>query len=95
MRRFLTTFAVTAAIAGGTFLGAGGFQAAPDTLDRTQTVGSITVNIGEMRQQVADLRRKAAQLDRLGERDAARKARAQADALQRRIDAIIAAEENN
>ncbi|MET9403200.1 hypothetical protein [Kitasatospora sp. NPDC002965] len=54
---------------------------------------AVTYDLPAMRQQVAELRQKAVALDLLGEHAAAREARAQADALQRRIDRIVEVEE--
>ncbi|MEU0391656.1 hypothetical protein ABZ208_02495 [Streptomyces sp. NPDC006208] len=45
-----------------------------------------------MRQQIAQLRNKAAKLDNRGEAAAARKARAEATAIDRKMRACIAAE---
>ncbi|WP_406193737.1 hypothetical protein OH807_03480 [Kitasatospora sp. NBC_01560] len=59
------------------------------------TRGAVRADLPKMRQEVADLRSRAATLDALGEHEAAQRTRARADALQRRIDAIVRAEENN
>lgn len=56
--------------------------------------GGISVNIDELRQQSADLKAKAARLDHEGEHEAAKRARAQANALDKRIKAYLDAEEN-
>ncbi|WP_405363168.1 hypothetical protein OG535_36965 [Kitasatospora sp. NBC_00085] len=90
---------------GGSLFGAGGVSAvcAVQPADEAgqsaspgpSTRGAVTYDLPKMRQEVADLRSKAAALDRLGEHEAARKARAEADALQRRIDEIVRAEEND
>ncbi|MEU6238301.1 hypothetical protein [Kitasatospora sp. NPDC047058] len=70
-------------------------QSAQATTPRPATRGSVSYDLPAMRQEAADLRAKAATLDRLGEHGAARKARAEADALQHRIDAVVRAEEQN
>lgn len=68
---------------GGLFLGTGQASAAGKV---------ITCNIPQMRQQIAQLRNKAAKLDNRGEAAAARKARAEATAIDRKMRACIAAE---
>ncbi|MFD0279619.1 hypothetical protein ACFVHB_37805 [Kitasatospora sp. NPDC127111] len=75
--------------------GAPSDQSAQSTAPRPSARGSVTYDLPKMRQEVAELRTKAATLDRLGEHEAARKTRAEADALQHRIDAIVRAEEHN
>ncbi|MFB7620688.1 hypothetical protein [Kitasatospora sp. NPDC056181] len=90
---------------GGSLFGAGGVSAVcavqPDTGSGQSSStgpsarGAVTYDLPKMRQEVADLRSKAATLDRLGEHEAARRARAEADALQHRIDQIVRSEENN
>lgn len=90
---------------GGSLFGPGGVgavcavrpsdESGQSASSRPTTRGSVSYDLPKMRQEVAELRRKAAALDRLGEHEAARKARAEADALQRRIDEIVRAEENN
>ncbi|GAB7185209.1 hypothetical protein ATKI12_5040 [Kitasatospora sp. Ki12] len=83
MRRRIPALVLTAALAGGALA-----TVAQVATAQPAAAASITVDLNQMRQQVADLRAKANRLDREGERDAARRARAQADALQRRIDQI-------
>ncbi|MEV0531900.1 hypothetical protein [Kitasatospora sp. NPDC050463] len=90
---------------GGSLFGPGGVSAVcavqpsdasgQSASSRPTTRDSVAYDLPKMRQEVTELRRKAAALDRLGEHEAARKARAEADALQRRIDEIVRAEENN
>ncbi|MFD8784324.1 hypothetical protein [Kitasatospora sp. NPDC059599] len=74
---------LTAALAGGALA-----TVAKVATAQPAAAASITVDLNKMRQQVQDLRQKANRLDHEGERDAACKARAQADQLQRRIDQI-------
>ncbi|MDJ0465134.1 hypothetical protein [Streptomyces sp. H27-C3] len=56
--------------------------------------GSIRVNIPQLRQQSADLKAKANRLDRDGAHAEAKRARAEAAAIDRRIQAYLDAEEN-
>ncbi|MER7772213.1 hypothetical protein [Kitasatospora sp. NPDC096140] len=83
MRRRISALVLTAALAGGALA-----TVAQVATAQPAAAASITVDLNKMRQQVADLRAKANRLDHEGEHAAARKARAQADALQRRIDQI-------
>ncbi|MEU8925924.1 hypothetical protein AB0D10_34165 [Kitasatospora sp. NPDC048545] len=83
MRRRIPALVLTAALAGGALA-----TVAQVATAQPAAAASITVDLNKMRQQVQDLRQKANRLDHEGERDAARKARAQADQLQRRIDQI-------
>ncbi|MGX1880730.1 hypothetical protein [Streptomyces sp. NPDC055287] len=96
MLRRISTIAVTAAMTGGVLFAALPAHAAPSTGQQTMAArgGAITVNINELRQQSADLKTKAEKLDRLGEREAAKRARAQAAAIDRRIQQFIDAENN-
>ncbi|MER5461359.1 MULTISPECIES: hypothetical protein [unclassified Streptomyces] len=94
MRR-ITTLAVTAAMAGGLLFAAAPAQAVTASAKSgAATRGVVICDYNKMRAQVADLRQKAAQLDHLGAHAEAKKARAQADALQRRIQACLDAENN-
>ncbi|MGW0561263.1 hypothetical protein ACWDZ4_11655 [Streptomyces sp. NPDC003016] len=90
----MSTIAVTAVMTGGVLLTALPAHAA--TTAGPQAVaargGAITVDIEELRKQSAGLRAKAKQLDRLGEREAAKRARAQAEAIDRRVKQLIDAE---
>ncbi|MER6302872.1 hypothetical protein ABT247_25415 [Kitasatospora sp. NPDC001539] len=89
MRRRMSALVLTAALAGGALATAAQVASA-----QPAAAASIKVDLREMRQQVAELRQKADRLDRAGQRDAARKARAQADALQRRIEQIEKTEQD-
>ncbi|MGV9271096.1 hypothetical protein ACWDRR_41410 [Kitasatospora sp. NPDC003701] len=87
---------------GGSLFGPGGVGAVcavrpsdESAPSRPTTRESVRYDLPRMRQEVTELRGRADALDRLGEHEAARKARAEADALQRRIDEIVRAEENN
>ncbi|MFI1395602.1 hypothetical protein [Streptomyces sp. NPDC020681] len=91
MRR-TTTLAITAALAGGLLFAAAPAQAA--TTAGVRASGVIICDYAKMHQEVADLKSKAAKLDRLGEREAAKRARAQADAIQRKIKNCQNAENN-
>ncbi|WP_434595644.1 hypothetical protein [Streptomyces sp. A5-4] len=93
MRRRISTLAVTAAMAGGVL-----FAALPVTTATAAPAaargGSISVNIPQLRQQSADLKAKANRLDRDGAHAAAKRARAEAAAIDRKIQAYLDAEEN-
>ncbi|MFF3544052.1 hypothetical protein ACFYXD_19670 [Streptomyces platensis] len=96
MRRRISALAVTAAVAGGVLFAALPAQAATTAAGRPSVAagGGISVNIDELRQQSADLKAKANRLDHEGEHEAAKRARAQANALDKRIQAYLDAEEN-
>ncbi|MFE6740302.1 hypothetical protein [Streptomyces tubercidicus] len=96
MHRRISALAVTAAVAGGVLFAALPAQAATTAAGRQSVAagGGIQVNIDELRQQSADLKAKAARLDNEGEHDAAERARAEARALDKRIQAYLDAEEN-
>lgn len=82
LRRTLTALAATMLLAGGLLLG----QTA--TAPTAHAAGKTVVcKVAELRKQAAQLRSKAAKLDRLGEKAAARKARDQAAALERKAKA--------
>ncbi|KAA6221374.1 hypothetical protein CP973_04770 [Streptomyces albofaciens JCM 4342] len=88
MRR-LTTFAVSAAIAGGVLFSAVPAQAA------VSAKGKVTCHIEQMDAQVKEHQYKAAKLDRAGKHQAAKKERAKARSIQKRIQQCIDAEKNN
>ncbi|MFD5101500.1 hypothetical protein [Streptomyces albidochromogenes] len=96
MLRRISTIAVTAAMTGGALCAALPAHAAPAAGQQTMSArgGGITVNIEELRRQSAELKSRAAQLERLGERQAAQRARAQAAAIDRRVQQLIDAENN-
>ncbi|MFI9050107.1 hypothetical protein [Streptomyces sp. NPDC053427] len=96
MRRRISTLAVTAAMAGGILFTALPAHAAT-TVAGGQSVaarGAVTVNIEELRQQSAELKAKAARLERDGHHAEAKRTRDQANALDRKIQAYIDAENN-
>ncbi|GAA2606782.1 hypothetical protein [Streptomyces tubercidicus] len=96
MHRRISALAVTAAVAGGVLFAALPAQAATTAAGRQSVAagGAVQVNIDELRQQSADLKAKAARLDNEGEHGAADRARAEARALDERIQAYLDAEEN-
>ncbi|MFI0737307.1 hypothetical protein ACH4PU_04205 [Streptomyces sp. NPDC021100] len=85
MRR-MSTLVVTAAMAAGVV-----FTALPA---QSAAAAGVTCNVPEMHQQVARLRDRANSLDHSGYHDAARNTRSEADALQRRMQWCIDAENN-
>ncbi|MFB7862922.1 MULTISPECIES: hypothetical protein [unclassified Streptomyces] len=87
-RRTLSALAATMLLAGGLLLG----QTA--TAPAAQAAGkTVTCNVEKMHKEAAELRSKAAKLQRLGATAEARKARAQADALDRKAQACIDADD--
>ncbi|UNO39617.1 hypothetical protein [Streptomyces sp. MST-110588] len=96
MRRRISTLAVTAAMAGGVLFTALPAHAAPTAGQAVMAArgGAVTVDIREMQKQVAELRARADRQDRAGNHAGAKRTRAQADALQRRIQQFIDAENN-
>ncbi|MFF8605869.1 hypothetical protein ACF06X_08025 [Streptomyces sp. NPDC015346] len=91
LRRTLTALTATTLLAGGLLFG----QTATATPAAAAGGTKIVCEIDKMRQQSHELRAKAAKLQRLGAMAEARKARAQADALDRRIRNCIDAENNH
>ncbi|MEU1308692.1 hypothetical protein ABZ419_07330 [Streptomyces cinnamoneus] len=81
MRRRIAALALTAALAGGVV-----FTALPAT---TASAATATCHPSQMRQQVADLRAKAKRMKHEGEPEAARRANAQADAIQKRLNQCL------
>ncbi|AJT62072.1 hypothetical protein [Streptomyces chattanoogensis] len=95
MRRRISAFAVTAAMAGGVLFAALPAHAATLTGSHAAVAGgSIHVNLDELRQQSADLKAKANRLDQDGEHEAAERARAEANAIDNQIKAYEDAENN-
>jgi hypothetical protein len=90
MTKRLSVLAVSVAVAGGFFITSVPAQAAP--AGHAVAKSGITCNESQMRQQIANLKRKAAQLKQLGETAAARKALSDAAAIQHRLDQCIASE---
>ncbi|MGI5336139.1 hypothetical protein ACQEVS_01385 [Streptomyces sp. CA-181903] len=85
MRR-ISTLVVTAAMAAGVV-----FTALPA---QSAAAAGITCNVPEMHQQITRLRDRANSLDRAGDHSAARSTRSEADALQRRMQWCVDAENN-
>ncbi|QOV36927.1 hypothetical protein IM697_00120 [Streptomyces ferrugineus] len=95
MTKRFSALAVSAAIVGGLFVTSMPAQAATSADQGAVSVrAAITCNKNKMRQQIADLKAKAAKLKRLGETAAASKALNDAAAIQKRLDACIKADEN-
>ncbi|MBL1087162.1 hypothetical protein JK359_35230 [Streptomyces actinomycinicus] len=93
MTKRFSALAVSAAIVGGLFVTAMPAQAAVPAGHGVVSKAAVTCNKSQMRQQIANLKNKAAQLKHLGEDAAARKALADAAAIQRKLDACIKAED--
>ncbi|KAB7843781.1 hypothetical protein [Streptomyces mobaraensis] len=85
MRR-MSTLVVTAAMAAGVV-----FTALPA---QSAVASGITCNVAEMHQQITRLRDRANSQDRSGDHSGARNTRAEADALQRRMQWCIDADDN-
>ncbi|MFF5537138.1 hypothetical protein ACFY71_32530 [Streptomyces cinerochromogenes] len=95
MTKRFSALAVSAVIAGGFLVTSVPAHAAtPTGHGAIVSKATITCNERQMRQQIAQLKTKAAELKRLGENDAARRALADAAAIQRRLDQCIKADEN-
>ncbi|MET8542299.1 hypothetical protein ABZW03_16810 [Kitasatospora sp. NPDC004799] len=87
MRRRIPALVLTAALAGGALA-----TVAQVATAQPAAAASHTADLNQMRQQVYELRQKALRMDKEGEKEAARRARAQADELQRKINALEKAE---
>ncbi|MGK5636774.1 hypothetical protein ACSNOK_00375 [Streptomyces sp. URMC 126] len=87
MRRRIAAFAVSALLAGGT---------AAMTLPAQTAVaaGHVTCHPDELSRQIAELKNKAAEQKRHGQREAARRTLAQADALQRKLHMCVKSDED-
>ncbi|HEY9367102.1 hypothetical protein [Streptomyces sp.] len=94
MRRILTTFTMSTLVAGTVLLGTGAFSAPSVSSERFAPVAQKTCDIPQMRAEIRDGRNRAAALERLGAYGDAKKARAQADATERLMNACIASDEN-
>ncbi|OIK06522.1 hypothetical protein [Streptomyces monashensis] len=90
MTKRLSVLAVSVAVAGGFLVTSVPAQAA--TAGHAVARATVTCNESQMRQQIANLKRKAAQLKQLGETAAAGKALSDAAAIQHRLDQCIASE---
>ncbi|MGX1884935.1 hypothetical protein [Streptomyces sp. NPDC055287] len=89
---------MTAAMTGGVLFTALPAHAAPaggqQSVAGMSARGAIKVNIAELQQQSHDLKNKARQLDGLGAHAEAQRCRAQAAAIDRRIQQYIDSENN-
>ncbi|MFD5016695.1 hypothetical protein [Streptomyces chartreusis] len=93
MTKRMSALAVSAAVIGGFFVTSMPAQAAtPAGQSVASAKAAVTCNQGQLRQQIAGLKSKAAKLKQLGETAAARKALSDAAALQRKLDACIKAD---
>ncbi|MEU2063060.1 hypothetical protein [Streptomyces sp. NPDC013455] len=93
MTNRISALAVSVAIAGGLLVTSAPAHATmPAGRHAVVAKASITCNKTELRRQIAALKDKAAKLKQLGETEAARRALADANALQRKLDACIKAE---
>ncbi|MCA6093002.1 hypothetical protein LE181_12625 [Streptomyces sp. SCA3-4] len=84
MRRRISALALTAALAGGVVLTALPVQSA--------TAATATCKPSQMRQDIANLRAKAKRMKHEGEPEAARRANAQADAIEKRLNQCLKTE---
>ncbi|MEU0272267.1 hypothetical protein [Streptomyces sp. NPDC006307] len=90
MRVRISALAVSALVAGGLLIGGAHVeQPAVDLVAKT-----VTCNISQMQKQIADLRQKAQRLEHDGAKAEARKARAQATAIERKMRACIDSDNN-
>ncbi|WP_157878853.1 hypothetical protein [Streptomyces sp. CT34] len=95
MRRRISALALTAAMAGGVLLTALPAQAVPVTGVHAMDSGSTQVAIGRLRQQSERLKAEADRLDGAGDHAGADRDRAQAHAIDEKIQALLDAEHNN
>ncbi|MFH0520627.1 hypothetical protein ACHBTE_26050 [Streptomyces sp. M41] len=95
MTKRFSALAVSAAIVGGLFITSVPAHAAPSAGHSAASAkGAITCNEGQMRQQIAKLKNKAAKLKQLGEHAAAKRTLNEAAALQKRLQQCIDADNN-
>ncbi|MFG2332952.1 hypothetical protein ACGFMM_25480 [Streptomyces sp. NPDC048604] len=94
MRRTLTTLAVSALSALVVGAGLAGAEPSLRTGRLALAGGEMSCDLATMQAEIRHERGRAAELDRLGEHEAARKARATADATERLMRACVDAEEN-
>ncbi|MFF8229257.1 hypothetical protein [Streptomyces caelestis] len=96
MTKRFSVLAVSAAIVGGFFITSVPAHAATAAGQGDVSVtAAVTCDKAKLRQQIAELKRKAAQLKQLGETAAANRALSDARALQKRLDACIKAEDES
>jgi len=94
MTKRFSALAVSAAIVGGLFITSVPAHAAPSAdQGAVSAKAAITCNKNQMRQQIANLKTKAAKLKQLGETAAANRALNEAAAIQKKLNACIKAEE--
>ncbi|MFF8729777.1 hypothetical protein ACF073_25275 [Streptomyces sp. NPDC015171] len=93
MNKRMSALAVSAAVAGAFLITSVPAHAAPAAGHGVVSKATVTCNKNEMRQQIANLKNKAAKLRQLGEDAAARKALSDANAIQKRLNACIKAED--
>ncbi|TXS53145.1 hypothetical protein EAO75_02620 [Streptomyces sp. uw30] len=95
MTKRISALAVSAAIVGGLFITSAPVHAATSAGQGAFSAkAAVTCNPNQLGQQIANLKRKAAQLKQLGETAAARKALNDAAALQKRLDACVKGDED-
>lgn len=95
MTKRFSVLAVSAAIVGGFFITSVPAHAATSANPAEVSVkASVTCNTSQLRQQIANLKTKAAKLKHLGETAAAKKALSDAAALQKKLDACIKADDD-
>ncbi|MBH1938245.1 hypothetical protein I5Q34_28975 [Streptomyces sp. AV19] len=87
MRRRISTFAATAVLTGGVLLGSAPVQAV--------AAHAVTCKPAEMQRDIAKLKAKANRLKHEGEYAAAKRTRAQADAIQRKLNACVVGDRNS
>ncbi|MGW1609360.1 hypothetical protein ACWCQZ_08125 [Streptomyces sp. NPDC002285] len=86
MTKRFSALAVSAAIVGGLFITSVPAQAAPSAVSAK---AAVTCHPNQMRQQIADLKTKAAKLKQLGETAAAKRTLNEAAAIQKQLNACI------
>ncbi|MEU5534029.1 hypothetical protein [Streptomyces sp. NPDC020362] len=92
MTKRFSALAVSVAVAGGFLITSVPAHAATTARPAVVSKAAVTCNEGQMRQQIANLKSKAAKLKQLGENAAARKALNDAAAIQKRLDQCLEAD---
>ncbi|MBZ4321400.1 hypothetical protein [Streptomyces huiliensis] len=87
MRRRIAALALSAVMAGGTV-------AMTLPAQTAVAAGHVTCHPEQLRQQIAQLKQKAAKQKRAGHREAARRTLAQADALSKKLHRCLKADED-
>ncbi|WP_328426376.1 hypothetical protein [Streptomyces sp. NBC_00443] len=94
MTKRFSALAVSAAIVGGLFITSVPAHAAPSAdQGAVSAKAAVTCNQNQMRQQIANLKTKAAKLKQLGETAAANRALSEANAIQKKLNACIKADD--